>query len=126
MQRWIRTMVLAVIAVFWVGSVRAQTVEPGGLTIRGFLSGSVFLQDQNFAFGNGQNAEWPAGPEFTRDEWFSGGDARNTRLTLAFDGPKVAKGPWKLGGQLEMDFFGGFNGTGAFSDEQPIPRLRLA
>ena len=126
MQRWIRTMVLAVIAVFWVGSVRAQTVEPGGLTIRGFLSGSVFLQNQNFAFGNGQNAEWPAGAEFTRDKWFSGGDVRNTRLTLAFDGPKVAKGPWKLGGQLEMDFFGGFNGTGAFSEQQPTPRLRLA
>jgi outer membrane protein OmpA-like peptidoglycan-associated protein len=126
MNRCFRATVLAVGAVFWVASVRAQTVEPGGLTIRGFLSASVFLQDQNFAFGNGQNAEWPAGPEFTRDEWFSGGDVRNTRLTLAFDGPKVAKGPWKLGGQLEMDFFGGFNGTGAFSDEQPIPRLRLA
>jgi hypothetical protein len=25
-----------------------------------------------------------------------------------------------------MDFFGGFNGTGAFSEQQPVPRLRLA
>lgn len=123
---YLRAMVLAVGAVFWVASVRAQTVEPGGLTIRGFLSASTFLQDQNFAFGNGQNAEWPAAPEFTRDEWFTGGDVRNSRLTLAFDGPKVAKGPWKVGGQLELDFFGGFIGAGAFEEQQPKPRLRLA
>jgi outer membrane protein OmpA-like peptidoglycan-associated protein len=126
MNRRIRTTALAVGVFFWVASVRAQTVEPGGLTIRGFLSASGFLQDQNFAFGNGQNAEWPVAPEFTRDEWFSGGDVRNTRLTLAFDGPKVAKGPWKLGGQLEMDFFGGFIGAGAFEEQQTKPRLRLA
>jgi hypothetical protein len=116
-------MVLTAGALFWVVSMRAQD----GLVIRGFLSGSVFLQNQNFIFGNGQNTEWPAPPEFTRDKWFSGGDVRNTRLTLAFNGPRVAKeSNWRLGGQLEMDFFGGFNGTGAFSDEQPIPRLRLA
>jgi hypothetical protein len=104
-------------------------VETGGkmgLVIRGFISASVFLQNQNFTFGNGQNAEWPTPPEFTQDKWFHGGDVRNTRLTLAFNGPKVGKGAWKLGGQIEMDFFGGFTGTGAFEDEQPKPRLRLA
>ena len=67
MNRWIRTMALAVGVLFWVASVRAQTVEPGGLTIRGFLSASTFLQDQNFAFGNGQNAEWPVAPELLRN-----------------------------------------------------------
>jgi hypothetical protein len=88
----------------------------------------VFLQNQNFIFGNGQNTEWPAPPEFSRDKWFTGGDVRNTRLTLAFNGPKVGQGAWKLGGQIEMDFFGGFIGAppGAFEDEQPKPRLRLA
>ncbi|OZB68867.1 MAG: hypothetical protein B7X33_03945, partial [Lysobacterales bacterium 13-68-4] len=30
------------------------------------------------------------------------------------------------GGRLEMDFFGGFNGTGAYSLSQPTPRLRQA
>jgi outer membrane protein OmpA-like peptidoglycan-associated protein len=127
MKRYIRATVLAACAVFWVASVRAQTPPPDGLVIRGFLSASVFAQDQNFTFGNGQNTEWPAPPEFTRDKWFSGGDVRNTRLTLAFNGPKVAKeSNWRLGGQLEMDFFGGFTGTGAFEDEQPKPRIRLA
>jgi outer membrane protein OmpA-like peptidoglycan-associated protein len=120
-------MVLTAGALFWVVSMRAQAPPPEGLSIRGFLSASVFLQNQNFTFGNGQNTEWPAPPEFTRDKWFSGGDVRNTRLTLAFNGPRVAKeSNWRLGGQLEMDFFGGFNGTGAFSEQQPVPRLRLA
>ncbi|HEY3124762.1 MAG TPA: OmpA family protein [Thermoanaerobaculia bacterium] len=127
MKRWIRVMVPAACALFWDVSMRAQAPPPEGLSIRGFLSASVFLQNQNFTFGNGQNAEWPAPPEFTQDKWFSGGDVRNTRLTLAFNGPRVAKeSNWRLGGQLEMDFFGGFNGTGAFSEQQPVPRLRLA
>lgn len=127
MKRYVRTTVLAACAVFWVASVSAQTPPPDGLVIRGFLSASVFAQDQNFAFGNGQNTEWPIPPEFTRDKWFSGGDVRNTRLTLAMNGPKVSKtSDWKLGGALEMDFFGGFNGTGGFSEQQPVPRLRLA
>jgi outer membrane protein OmpA-like peptidoglycan-associated protein len=127
MKRYVPATVLAACALFWVASARAQTPPPDGLVIRGFISASVFTQDQNFSFGNGQNAEWPIPPEFTRDKWFSGGDIRNTRLTLAFNGPKVSKtSDWKLGGALEMDFFGGFNGTGAFSEQQAIPRLRLA
>jgi hypothetical protein len=151
MKRSIRATVLAVCAVFWVVSMSAQTppptppptptpsppltVEMGGkvgLVIRGFISASVFAQDQNFAFGNGQNSEWPAPPQFTGDRWFTGGDVRNTRLTLAFNGPKVGKGDWKVGGQIEMDFFGGFdrgaggNSPGAFEEQQPKPRLRFA
>src|SRR6266542_3533273 len=125
MKTWIRATVLAACAVFWVASMRAQTPPPEGLVIRGFISATAFAQDQNFTFGNGQNAEWPAPPEFTRDKWFAGGDVRNTRLTLALNGPKVGKRGWAVGGQLEMDFFGGFNGTGAFSEQQPVPRLRL-
>lgn len=126
MRRCVRATVLTACAVFWVVSMQAQTPPPEGLVIRGFISATAFAQDQNFTFGNGQNAEWPAPPEFTRDKWFSGGDVRNTRLTLALNGPKVGKAGWAVGGQLEMDFFGGFNGTGAFSEQQPVPRLRLA
>ena len=132
MKRFFRATVLAACAVFWVASMRAQTPPPEGLVIRGFISATAFAQDQNFTFGNGQNAEWPAPPEFTRDKWFSGGDVRNTRLTLALNGPKVGKTGWAAGGQLEMDFFGGFdrgaggNAPGAFEEQQPKPRLRLA
>ena len=105
----------------------AQTVSLGpnaSLTFKGFISATAFAQDQNFAFGNGQNAEYTIPPETTVDRWFGGGDIRNTRLTMVFDGPKVI-GSFKVAGQIEMDFFGGDNGTGAFSWSQPIPRLRM-
>jgi hypothetical protein len=107
---------------------QAQNVQTGGdetLTIKGFIITSLFLQNQNFAFGNGQPAEFPVGSEFDTDEWFLDGDVRNTRITMAFNGPEI-EGHFKLAAVLEADFFGGFNGTGAFSDEQPNPRLRLA
>jgi hypothetical protein len=104
------------------------TVKVGGketLTLKGFVSATFFAQDQNFSFGNGQNAEWPTPPQYETNKWFSGGDVRNTRLTLAFNGPETAEG-WKMGALVEADFFGGFNGTGAFSHQQAVQRLRLA
>jgi len=111
----------------WARSAPGQTVQLGAgstLTFKGFISATAFAQDQNFTFGNGQNAEYPVIPEAEVDRWFGGGDVRNTRLTLVFDGPKVI-GSFKVGGTIEMDFFGGNNGTGAFSGQQPLPRLRL-
>jgi hypothetical protein len=101
------------------------TVKSGGgetLTIKGFIIGSLYAQDTNFSFGNGQNAEVPS-TEFVRDSWVLGGDVRNTRVTMDFKGPDVAG--MKVGGTLEADFFAGFAG-GAFGDEAPIPRMRLA
>lgn len=125
----IRSSVVAACAVLFATAVSAQTtIQLGGkstLTIKGFISASFFAQDNQFTFGNGQNAEWPTPPQGVVDRWFEGGDVRNTRLTLVFDGPKVA-GDWKAGGTLELDFFGGFNGTGGFANSQPVPRLRLA
>jgi hypothetical protein len=102
------------------------TVKSGGgemLTIKGFIIGSLYAQDANFTFNNGQSAEFPSS-EFARNSWLLSGDVRNTRITFGFNGPDVAG--MKVGATLEADFFGGFNGSGAFSDEQPIPRLRLA
>ncbi len=121
---------LAVALVCLVASpVFAQgNVTTGGnenVTLKGFISATFYTQNQDFGFGNGQNAEWATAPEFGTDRWFLGGDVRNTRLTMAFNGPKV-NDDLQLGGVIEADFFGGFNGTGAFSDEQPTPRLRLA
>lgn len=120
-------LLLVLILVLATGVVSAQTVQLGStssITFKGFLSATFFGQDQNFSFGNGQNAEAPIPPETKLDRWFYGGDVRNTRLTMAFDGPKVS-GDWKVNGTLEMDFFGGNNGTGAFAGQQPVPRLRL-
>jgi len=122
-------LLLVLILVLATGIASAQTVQLGStssITFKGFLSETFFGQDQNFSFGNGQNAEAPIPPETTgNDRWFYGGDVRNTRLTMALDGPKVG-GDWKVNGTLEMDFFGGNNGTGAFAGQQPVPRLRLA
>jgi hypothetical protein len=124
----IRLTIVAACLVFVAATVSAQaTVQIGGagsLTFKGFISATAFAQDQNFAVGNGQNAEYPVGAECEVDCWFGGADIRNTRLTMVFEGPKVV-GDWKVGGTLEMDFFGGFNGTATFSGQQPNPRLRL-
>ena len=100
-----------------------STANKGSLTVKGFVIASLYAQDANFAFSNGQAAEFPTG-EYSTDKWTYGGDVRNTRLTLDWKGPEVANGA-KFGGLVEMDFFGGFAG-GAFTDEQPNPRLRLA
>jgi hypothetical protein len=119
--------VLVVSLLGWAGIALAQNVQSGGegLSIKGFINMTGFLQNQNFTFGNGQNAEFPNPPQTRTHRWFLDGDVRNTRVTLGWTGPKLDNG-WKLGATLEGDFFGGFNGTGAFSNAQQTPRLRLA
>src|SRR5262249_19500734 len=121
------TVAVACMALLAATASAQATLNIGGagsLTIKGFFSATAFAQDQPFSFGNGQNAEYPNPPECHVDCWFGGGDIRNTRLTLVFNGP-VVLGDWKVNGTLEMDFFGGNNGSGAFSGQQPLPRLRL-
>ena len=96
---------------------------PGvSVSLNGFVSASAFSQSKSFTFGNGQNAEFPVAGSTGR---LSGVDVRNTRFWLDFKGSKVA-GNWTGGGHIEMDFFGGFNGTGPYSQQQPNPRLRQA
>ena len=130
MRSTIRSVLVTACIFLAAAALSAQaTVSLGGagtLTLKGFISATAFAQNQNTTFGNGQNAEFPAGAQCEVDCWFGGGDIRNTRLTLAFDGPKLF-GDWKGGGVVEMDFFGGFaNPTNsAFEGEQPVPRLRL-
>jgi hypothetical protein len=96
---------------------------PGvSVAMHGFISASAFGQNKSFTFGNGQNAEFPA-PGSTGS--LSGVDIRNTRFWFDFSGAKFA-GNWTGGGRIEADFFGGFNGTGPYSQQQPTPRLRQA
>jgi len=122
-------LLAAAVALFAAAIAGAQTVQVGSnasITFHGFISATFFGQDQNFTFGNGQNAEFPVPPETKVDRWFYGGDVRNTRLSMVFDGPKVA-GDWKVNATLEADFFGGNpQPPSAFSGQQPNPRLRLA
>jgi len=97
----------------------------GKLTIKGFLSATMFAQDAPFFFGDGQNAEFPLPTrDKGNDPWFIDGDIRNTRLNLTWEGPTGDKIP-KLGAQVEVDFFAGTFG-GAFGNAQAVPRIRLA
>ncbi|MBD8898760.1 hypothetical protein [Rhodanobacter sp. DHG33] len=99
------------------------TTAPGlSVALHGFIDVSAFDQSKSFTYGNGQNAEYPvAGSNGS----LSGMDVRNTRFWLDFSGAQLA-GDWIGGGRIEMDFFGGYNGTGAYAQQQPIPRLRQA
>lgn len=106
-------------------SATAQQVTTSqniSITLRGILSGTFFAQDADFGPGNGQRAEFVTAE---RDKWVHGGDVRNMRLTLGINGPEIKTG-WRANATFEMDFFGGFPAPNAFSDEQPLPRLRLA
>ena len=120
-------LVLVVSLFFMAGVASAQNVSTGteSIKITGWISATAFMQNQAFTFGNGQNAEFPTPPQSTIDRWFMDGDVRNTRATLTFNGPKL-ENDYKVGGVIEADFFGGFNGTGGFSNAQETPRLRLA
>lgn len=96
---------------------------PGmSVAMHGFVNASAFSQNRSFTFGNGTNAEFPV-PGSSGS--LSGVDIRNTRFWFDLSGAKFA-GDWNGGGRIEMDFYGGYNGTGAYSQQQPIPRLRQA
>lgn len=104
-------------------STPAFTTGKGlSMALHGFISATAFTQNKSFTFGNGQNAEFPV-PGSTGS--MSGVDVRNTRFALDFSGAQFAGG-WTGGGSIEMDFFGGFNGTGPYSQQQATPRLRQA
>ncbi|MBE1160827.1 hypothetical protein IGX34_10535 [Dyella sp. 7MK23] len=99
------------------------TSAPGlSVAFHGFIDATAFGQSRNFTYGNGQNAEYPV-PGSNGN--LSGVDVRNTRFWFDLTGAKIA-GNWTGGAHLEMDFFGGFNGTGGYAQEQPLPRLRQA
>jgi hypothetical protein len=103
-----------------------ETANKGKLTIKGFVSATLFAQDTSFSFSDGQNAQFPV-PTRSKgnDPWFIDGDVRNTRLNLTWDGPEGPGIP-KLGAQLEVDFFAPAGGGGGFGNAQAVPRIRLA
>lgn len=105
-------------------SASTLTSAPGiSVSLHGFISATAFHQDKSFVFGNGQTAEYPTAGSGSGS--LSGFDVRNTRFWLDFGGARFTD-HWSGGGRIEMDFFGGYNGSGAFSQQQPVPRLRQA
>jgi hypothetical protein len=108
--------------------------------LHGFVSGTLFMQDQVFGVGPGQNALFVAGcgansascrdGAFPADKLVMGGDIRQTRLNFSVAGPEVFGGA-KPKGIVEVDFFGADNYTagvnlGAYGDVSLIPRIRIA
>ena len=103
------------------------TIDPElSINLHGFVDSTFFWQNQNFTFGNGQDAEWTVPAAGGAHNNLSGGDLRNTRLWIDVSGGKLADSSWVAGAHVEGDFFGGNNGTGAFSSQQDIPRMRQA
>lgn len=104
-----------------IKKLKVHTDPPMSFALHGFIDLTGFWQDQDFFFGNGQEAELPLGS----GSHLSGADIRNTRLWITITGPTLDNG-WSTSGRVEGDFFGGFNGTSSYSSSQATPRLRQA
>jgi hypothetical protein len=116
---------LSLLAPYRSVAQQVQTAGSAALTIRGFVSATLFAQDADFGLGNGQNALWSAGRQSGEDSWILSGDVRSTRLALDVAAPEVFGG-WRPTGTIELDFFGGFALSGHLAEQQLQPRLRLA
>jgi len=128
--------------------------SPFTFALKGFVSGSIYLQDTAFLSGQGNGAIF--GPaDLSTDKWFLGGDVRQSQLKFTVAGPEVLGGATPTA-VMEIDMLGGHQvstvpaptglvtvrdpmgntvGTGAASngvtssaqgDESVLPRLRLA
>jgi hypothetical protein len=123
-------------------------------TLKGFVSGMMYMQDAAFASGNGNGAIFSPN-KIDSGRWFLSGDVRQTQLKFMLKGPEVFGGATPTA-VVEVDFFGGNQittvpgatsvvtirdatgkeiGTGvvsntttgsAMGDESVLPRLRLA
>jgi hypothetical protein len=125
-------------------SVRAadETPSPWKFEFHGWVTASMYYQDQTFNNGQGQGLTYSApspsnsapcvatgsfvctgvGAAIKKGTDVSG-DVRNSRFAFSMAGPKVFGGAQPRA-YLEFDFFGQ-NGAGAFGTEQPLPRLRV-
>lgn len=79
------------------------------VSFSGFLHATAFAQNRNFVPGNGLEARWPLP---SPNQWFSGGDVRDSRLEVKIYGPEIGGG-WNVDGSLGMDGYGG-NATTSF------------
>jgi hypothetical protein len=128
--------------------------SPFTFALKGFVSGSIYLQDTAFLSGQGNGAIF--GPaDLSTDKLLLGGDVRQTQLKFTVAGPEVLGGatpnavieidmlgghqvssvPAPTGAVVVRDSMGNTVGTGAATngvtssaqgDESVLPRLRLA
>jgi hypothetical protein len=126
----------------------ADEPNPWKFEFHGWVSASMYYQDQVFAGGQGQgllysaaapNAQAPCEPftgvfacggatatggTATKSGSIMSGDLRNSRFSFSMAGPKVFDGAAQPRAYMEFDFFG-VTSAGAFGAEQPHPRLRV-
>jgi hypothetical protein len=116
----------------------APAPSPFKFEFHGWVTGSLYWQDQVFANAQGQglllaapptSQETGAPPSASAPVGVPGsgtllaGDVRNSRFSFGLTGPGVLGGVPRA--YLELDFFGPY-GAGTFGSEQQLPRLRIA
>jgi hypothetical protein len=128
-----------------------ETPNPWKFEFHGFVTASMYYQDQVYSNGQGQGllyaapspansapcivtpastcTQVPGTPatnvvaSATKSAGLISGDIRNSRFAFSMAGPKVFTDAQPRA-YLEFDFFGQA-GAGAFGTEQPLPRLRV-
>lgn len=118
-------VMVAAPAAMWAQAQAGGDAAKPRVVFHGFISGSVFAQDEVFGLGNGSNAEYVAFLGASNDRLILAGDIRNTRLGLTFYGPVTASG-LRASAMVDADFFGAFAINNAFGDAQPQLRVRSA
>jgi hypothetical protein len=129
----LRMLSAAVALLLSASAARAQapTENPFKFEFHGWVTGSLYYQDQAFASAQGQGlllgapsvANETGGAVAPASGSVFSGDIRNSRFSFGVTGPAVAGGTPR--GYLELDLFGPFN-SGAFGTDQAIPRIRVA
>jgi hypothetical protein len=130
-----------------------EAPSPWKFEFHGFLTASMYYQDQTFANGQGQglllaapspnnmapceatglisctpNATQTGAKSFypaTASGSILSGDIRNSRFAFSMSGPKVFGDSAQPRAYFEFDLFGP-NGAGTFGSEQNLPRIRVA
>lgn len=109
----------------------APAPSPFKFEFHGFVTGSLYWQDEIFSNAQGQglllSAPAPVfktgGTVAPKSGTLLAGDVRNSRFSFGVTGPSVLGGVPR--GYIELDFFGPY-GAGTFGTEQQLPRLRVA
>ena len=88
-----KIFLIAVVAFMgnWMAAQEKMDEPKPSFSLSGFVSATVFVQDQEFRFGNGQSASY-VNSNFEGGKLIKGFDIRNTRLTATYRGPKVLGG----------------------------------
>ena len=127
------TVALILALAFMAAPARAADESPFKFEFHGFVVGSVYLQNQTFATGQGSGLliaaprpglELPIpGSATSKSDTFFGADVRQSRPIFVITGPQALGGTPK--GYFEADFFGDPN-LSALGYEMPNLRLRQA